>query len=244
MEASLQERSARSGGGLQRLASLFSSKRNCLRSGAGPPQRQQATQSQPSCSVPDIAMRSINEETQRRRSTSKRDSAADPSATPYGLPRTLKEHYDLGKVLGHGGNATVVRAVSRRTGREFACKCLPKVPCVFLIDPSLQDVCIASVSEMLYALLQVLSDPSASDVKRAGHAQALQRELDAVRRLSGALNVAAFEGAYEDEQHVYIVTELCRGGELWHRVGEKHYSERTVWFLGSAVSILLTLWQP
>ncbi len=40
--------------------------------------------------------------------------------------------------------------------------------------------------------------------------------------------MAAFEEAYEDIDNVYIVTELCRGGELWHRIGEKHYSERTV----------------
>ena len=46
--------------------------------------------------------------------------------------------------------------------------------------------------------------------------------------VQGALNVAAFEEAYEDRDNVYIVTELCRGGELWHRIGEKHYSERTV----------------
>ncbi len=46
--------------------------------------------------------------------------------------------------------------------------------------------------------------------------------------VQGALNVAAFEEAYEDRDSVYIITELCRGGELWHRIGDKHYSERTV----------------
>lgn len=71
-------------------------------------------------------------------------------------------------------------------------------------------------------------DPKASELKRADHKYAIQRELDAVRKLQGALNVAAFEEAYEDRDNVYIVTELCRGGELWHRIGDKHYSERTV----------------
>lgn len=51
-----------------------------------------------------------------------------------------------------------------------------------------------------------------------------------MRKLRGALNVAAFEDAYEDSENVYIITELCRGGELWHRVGDKHHSERTVSF--------------
>ncbi len=76
--------------------------------------------------------------------------------------------------------------------------------------------------------LQVLTDATASPLKRADHKYAIQRELDAVRKLRGALNIAAFEDAYEDNEHVYIITELCRGGELWHRVGDKHYSERTV----------------
>ena len=76
--------------------------------------------------------------------------------------------------------------------------------------------------------VQTVVDPRASDLKRRDHKHAIQRELDAVRKLQGALNVAAFEDAYEDEHSVYIVTELCRGGELWHRIGDKHYSERTV----------------
>ena len=76
--------------------------------------------------------------------------------------------------------------------------------------------------------VQTITDPKASELKRRDHKHAIQRELDAVRKLQGALNVAAFEDAYEDEHSVYIVTELCRGGELWHRIGDKHYSERTV----------------
>ena len=27
---------------------------------------------------------------------------------------------------------------------------------------------------------------------------------------------------------MYLVTEMCRGGELCHRIGERHYTERTV----------------
>jgi serine/threonine protein kinase len=39
--------------------------------------------------------------------------------------------------------------------------------------------------------------------------------------------------AFEDDGSVYIVQELCRGGELHHRIGERHYSERTVRLAGS-----------
>ena len=97
--------------------------------------------------------------------------------------------------------------------------------CCFIDLVSILTVCSQCPDR---AWSQVLKDPSASDLKRAGHQQALRRELDAVRRLSGALNVAAFEAAFEDDDTVYILTELCKGGELWHRIGEKHYSERTV----------------
>ena len=29
------------------------------------------------------------------------------------------------------------------------------------------------------------------------------------------------------QDNVHIVMEMCQGGELWHRIGERHYSERT-----------------
>ena len=67
-----------------------------------------------------------------------------------------------------------------------------------------------------------------SEQKRSGHAAAIRAEVDAMRKLRGTLNVACFEEAFEDAEHVHIVMEWCRGGELHHRVGDKHYSERTV----------------
>jgi hypothetical protein len=33
---------------------------------------------------------------------------------------------------------------------------------------------------------------------------------------------------YEDSDNIHIVMELCKGGELLHAVGTRHYSERTV----------------
>jgi calcium-dependent protein kinase len=51
--------------------------------------------------------------------------------------------------------------------------------------------------------------------------------VDVLRRLRGGLNVASFEEAFEDDAAVHIVMELCTGGELWHAVGARHYSERT-----------------
>jgi serine/threonine protein kinase len=49
-----------------------------------------------------------------------------------------------------------------------------------------------------------------------------------LRKLRGTLNVVHLDGVFEDETHVHIVMEYCRGGELFHKMGMRHYSERTV----------------
>jgi serine/threonine protein kinase len=41
-------------------------------------------------------------------------------------------------------------------------------------------------------------------------------------------SLALPQGVYEDDEHVHIVMELCRGGELSFAIGQRHYSERTV----------------
>ena len=40
--------------------------------------------------------------------------------------------------------------------------------------------------------------------------------------------VVAIEDAFEDDEDAHIVMELCRGGELLHRIGRRAYGERTV----------------
>lgn len=76
--------------------------------------------------------------------------------------------------------------------------------------------------------LQALEGSQWSEPKKKGHLDALRQEVEALRRLRGSLNVATLEDVYEDDTHVHVVTELCLGGELVHRIGSKHYSERTV----------------
>jgi serine/threonine protein kinase len=77
-------------------------------------------------------------------------------------------------------------------------------------------------------LPKLLSGPDVSESKRRGHVESIKREVEVLRRLAGSLAVVRLVDAYEDDDSVFIVQELCRGGELHHRINDRHYSERTV----------------
>jgi serine/threonine protein kinase len=53
------------------------------------------------------------------------------------------------------------------------------------------------------------------------------------------LNVVYLEDVFEDEKSVHMIMELCKGGELLHNLGKKHYSEGTVSTIFSFLKILL-----
>lgn len=119
------------GRGLRKVANFFGfgnrQKRNASRSMTLPsrPERLQVCPTAYSGDVPaasDILQRHSAPES--RVEPAERQEEA---STSYGLPRNLKDHFDLGRPLGHGGNAVVLRAISRHTGKEFACKCISKV---------------------------------------------------------------------------------------------------------------------
>jgi calcium-dependent protein kinase len=125
-----------------------------------------------------------------------------------GYPRNIEDKYEFGKELGKGGNGVVREVTYRESAEVFACKAIAK---------------------------ELTGD--VSDKKKAGHIDSIRRELEVLRRLSGSLNVVRLIDVYEDEQNVYVVQELCKGGELWHRIGERHYSERTVSITASWTSV-------
>ncbi|KAI3884237.1 hypothetical protein MKW92_044334 [Papaver armeniacum] len=55
----------------------------------------------------------------------------------------------------------------------------------------------------------------------------IRREIQIMQHLTGQQNIVEFKGAYEDQQSVHLVMELCEGGELFDRIiAQGHYSER------------------
>ena len=121
----------------------------------------------------------------------------------FGYSRNLAQRFQIQDEIARGGNGVVRLVVDKRTGQQFAMKSIPKV---------LEDVGERHISER----------------KRLDHADAIMREVDVLKRLRGCLNVASLEEVFEDDDYVHLVMENCTGGELIHRIGKAHYSERTV----------------
>ncbi len=108
-----------------------------------------------------------------------------------------------------------VRIVKERgTGLLFACKTIPKAP----PDRDPQGPKLGSTQQQRRR--QALATEA--------HLERLRCEVSTLQTLKGCLNVVELHQVFEDVESVHIVMELCRGGELWHRVGDRHYSERTV----------------
>ncbi|XP_021658434.2 calcium-dependent protein kinase 24-like [Hevea brasiliensis] len=57
--------------------------------------------------------------------------------------------------------------------------------------------------------------------------QDVRREVEIMKHLPKHPNIVSFKEAYEDKEGVYLVMELCEGGELFDRIVTKgHYTER------------------
>jgi len=55
----------------------------------------------------------------------------------------------------------------------------------------------------------------------------VRREVDIMRHMPAHPNIVSLRTAYEDEDAVHLVMELCEGGELFDRiVARGHYTER------------------
>ncbi|EER93237.1 hypothetical protein BDA96_01G046200 [Sorghum bicolor] len=64
----------------------------------------------------------------------------------------------------------------------------------------------------------------------------VRREVDIMRHMPAHPNIVSLRAAYEDEDAVHLVMELCEGGELFDRiVARGHYTER------AAAAVLRTI---
>ena len=55
----------------------------------------------------------------------------------------------------------------------------------------------------------------------------VRREVEIMRSLPKHANIVSFKEAFEDKDAVYLVMEICEGGELFDRIVSRgHYTER------------------
>ncbi|CAG9460057.1 unnamed protein product [Pedinophyceae sp. YPF-701] len=118
----------------------------------------------------------------------------------FGYRRDFSAQYELQDVVGTGGFGKVFAAIDRVTGMQVAVKVIAKE----------------------------YTGDGAGPERQAKHMASIRNEVTALLRLRGTLNVVHLYGAFEDDENVYLVTEMCRGGEMLHRIGERPYTERTV----------------
>uniref|UniRef100_A0A061R2T4 Calcium-dependent protein kinase n=2 Tax=Tetraselmis sp. GSL018 TaxID=582737 RepID=A0A061R2T4_9CHLO len=145
---------------------------------------------------------SLAERARQAAAEAKQNADSGEGCVDLGYPRNLLELYNVGKMLGKGGNGVVNLVHHKVTGETFACKTLPK------------------------KIQEEAGRVSEQKVQR--HLEAVKSEIEVMRRLRGTLNVAYLEQVFEDEDNVHIIMEHCRGGELLHTIGQKNYSEQTV----------------
>lgn len=68
---------------------------------------------------------------------------------------------------------------------------------------------------------------SKQKLKTQAEIEDVRREVQIMYALAGVENIVQLKGAYEDARNVYLVMEVCSGGELFNRIVELgHYTER------------------
>jgi hypothetical protein len=117
-----------------------------------------------------------------------------------GFKRGIEEKYVFEIKLGEGGFGSVRVVRSKKSGVQYACKSISKA----------------------------LDVPGLAPVKQQQHLDNIRREIAVLRKLRGTLNVVHLEEVLEDDTHVHIIMEWCRGGDLFQKIGGRHYSEQTV----------------
>ncbi|KAK9740068.1 hypothetical protein RND81_03G008900 [Saponaria officinalis] len=84
-------------------------------------------------------------------------------------------------------------------------------------------LCTEKSTGMTYACKSI----SRLKLKHRKDIEDVRREILIMQHLSGQPNIVEFKGAYEDRNNLYVVMELCSGGELFDRIVAKvSYSEK------------------
>eukprot|EP00249_Psilotum_nudum_P006546 c19868_g1_i1 orf=311-1795(-) len=131
------------------------------------------------------------------------------SSSGDAMPRGVQCVHDIGVVLGRPmEDVRATYTLGRELGRgQFG----------------VTHLCAHNLSGELYACKCLTKHNLISESDIDG----VRREIQIMRHLAGQPNIVELKAAYEDKQSVYLVMELCAGGELFDRIiSQGHYTER------------------
>ncbi|KAG5069690.1 hypothetical protein JHK85_002067 [Glycine max] len=135
--------------------------------------------------------------------------------TDFGYEKDFENRFSLGKLLGHGQFGYTYVGIDKKNGDRVAVKRLEKSK-VFNVTSF-----VSSVVDTQFRFCDrcaMVLPIAVEDVKR---------EVKILKELTGHENVVQFFNAFEDDSYVYIVMELCEGGELLDRILAKKDSRYT-----------------
>lgn len=118
--------------------------------------------------------------------------------TDIGFDKDFHSIYTLGKQIGKGTEGDVFIGHSVQSNEEFAVKRVKK--------------------------LFLENDDGDTNGIKPEFCNRMRDTVDIYNQIGSGLTIAYLYGAYEDDEYVYTVQELCSGGELWEHIGD-HYSE-------------------
>lgn len=114
----------------------------------------------------------------------------------YGYPRDLKSKYTFLEDLGRGSFGVVRRVVDTETGSFHACKTIPKSRPTWTGG----------------------MDGAQREATTSAYLIKIQQEVNFLARLADVDEVVQLRRAYEDDECVHLVMDLCEGGSLADRM--------------------------
>ena len=136
--------------------------------------------------------------------------------------------YELGDTLGSGSFGTVRTAFDRKTGRTLAVKQIPKT------RPNVEPDRIAHRIEEEVRPAECWCGNAQQPLGHGLQVSSTRREQTLVLLQVGVLlqvqdcpEALQLHGVYQNESHVFIVTDYCRGGDLEQFLRVCNPSKRT-----------------
>ncbi|KAL3639671.1 cyclin-dependent serine/threonine protein kinase [Castilleja foliolosa] len=112
----------------------------------------------------------------------------------FGFLKNFSSCYEIGEEIGRGHFGYTCSAKGKKGGLKG------------------QDVAVKVIPKSKYI------DGLALYMTTAIAIEDVRREVQMLRALTGHKNLVQFYDTYEDEENVYVVMELCKGGELLDRI--------------------------